>query len=148
MDEVFTRSALFLESFQCNWKEICQSGLLLWIPNHLHWEIHLHTIGDGEGMIGNCHLTKEIFYADPQFALAQCAVCTCPPTPRNTAALNKQRCFANALNLGSFSWGKHICSFTMHRVVICVLWGKLCVSRCKMLWGIRKRETSSELVIN
>ena len=57
----------------------------------------------GEGMIGDCHLTKEIFYADPQFALAQCAVCTCPPTPRNTAALNKQRCFANALNLGSFS---------------------------------------------
>ena len=59
--------SLVLDSFQCNWKEICQSG-----PRCFEFP-SICTPGNpsshDRGGIANCDLTKERFYADPQFAL-------------------------------------------------------------------------------
>ena len=84
-----------------------------------------------EGMIGNCHLTKEIFYADPQFALAPLQGIL---LARETYVFRKRSEFrivsSDLICIGLF----------------CVCFEGICVTDANVLEEIW--ETSSEPVIN
>ena len=109
--------SLVLDSFQCNWKEICQSG-----PRCFEFP-SICTLGnpsshDRRG-IANCDLTKERFYADPQFALV----------PLRGILLAQQTYVFRKCSKFKFV----SCDFIFLDCCVFVWRGNLCY-RCKMFW--------------
>ena len=84
----------------------------------------------GEGMIGDCHLTKEIFYADPQFALA----------PLKGIPLAEKHVFRKRSEF------RIVSSDLICIGLFCVCFEGICVTDANVLEEIW--ETSSEPVIN